>query len=502
MIQGTGSNVGKSVLVAGLCRIFLQDGYRVAPFKSQNMALNSYVTRRKGEMGRAQVVQAQACRLEPDVKMNPILLKPTTDVGSQVIFMGQPVDNMTVEEYIRYKREVFPMVVETFDELARENDIVVMEGAGSPAEINLKEHDIVNMKMARAAGAGVILTGDIDRGGVFASLVGTMELLEPGEREKVKGFLINKFRGREELLKPGLDFLARKTGRDTLGVIPYIHKLGLPQEDSVEFKSRLEGVGESSGNQKVNIAILDLAHISNFSDFDPLYLEPDVAVSIIRPGRPLGRPDAVIIPGSKNVISDLENLRSEGRGEELREFIEGGGSVVGICGGYQIMGETVKDPHRMESSAESAEGLGLLKVTTSLSARKTLTQVEGVHLESGLPIRGYEIHHGETERKDMQAVFAVEDGRTDGSIRAEGNAWGTYIHGIFDEDAFRRWFIDRLRERKGFEPLVSIQARYELESEFNRLADLLRRHIDMDKIYAILGLPASKLEGKSTEIER
>ncbi len=488
MVQGTGSNVGKSILVAGLCRVFLQDGYRVAPFKSQNMALNSFVTRKGGEMGRAQVVQAQACRLEPEVRMNPILLKPTTDVGAQVIYMGKPVGNMTVEEYIGYKEEVFPRVVNVFKELAEHNDLVVMEGAGSPAEINLKEHDIVNMKMALAAGAEVILAGDIDKGGVFASLVGTMELLDAAERERVKGFVINKFRGRVELLEPGLDFLAQRTGREILGVVPYINNLALPQEDSVEFKSRRQGVERNLDNDRVNIAVLDLPRISNFNDLDPFYLEPDVNVSVVGPGQALGRPDAVIIPGSKNTIADLETLHREGRGEQLRRFAAGGGTVVGICAGYQIMGAVIKDRHHIESSQEEADGLGLLDVATSLVPEKTLTQVEGTHIKSGLPVRGYEIHHGETQRGGLSAVVSIGDGRLDGSLGAIGSVWGTYIHGIFDEDAFRRWFIDSLRARKGLKPLESVQARYDLEVEFDRLADVIRGNVNMDKIYAVLDL--------------
>lgn len=487
MIQGTGSNVGKSILVAGLCRVFLQDGYRVAPFKSQNMALNSFVTRQGGEMGRAQVVQAQACRREPGVRMNPILLKPTTDVGAQVIFMGQPVGNMTVEEYIQYKLKVFPLVLKVFSELAEDNDLVVMEGAGSPAEINLKEHDIVNMKMAQAAGAHVLIAGDIDRGGVFASLVGTMELLDPAERERVKGFLINKFRGRAELLKSGLDFLARRTGKETIGVVPHIENLGLPQEDSVEFKSHPQKAMPRD-EQRVNIALLDLPHISNFTDLDAFYIEPDVDVAIIRPGQSFGDSDAVILPGSKNVIADLQHLLSHGLGEQLRGFAAKGGTVVGICGGYQIMGALIEDPHQVESSRERACGIGLLDVATSLAREKTLTQVEGTHIESGLPVRGYEIHHGETGRGGLRAVFKVSGGRLDGSINDQGNLWGTYIHGVFDQDAFRRWFIDRLRLKKNLSPLCSVQAQYDLEAEFDRLAHVMRSNVNMGRIYAILDL--------------
>ncbi len=488
MIQGTGSNVGKSILVAGLCRIFLQDGFRVAPFKSQNMALNSFVTRKGGEMGRAQVVQAQACRLEPDVTMNPILLKPTTDVGAQVILMGKPVGNMSVEEYIDYKREVFPGVVDAYRELAEGYDIIVMEGAGSPAEINLKEHDIVNMKMAHAAGAKVILAGDIDKGGVFASLVGTMELLDEEEREKVKGFVINKFRGRVELLEPGLDFLTGKTGIETLGVIPYMDNLALPQEDSVEFKSGLPGEAKPRGNDCVNIAVMDLPHISNFTDIDPFYLEPDVKIRVVRSGQPIGNPDAVILPGSRNVIADLKKLHDEGYGRQLHELALKGAAVVGICGGYQMLGSVIRDPHHIESSRMLANGMKLLEVTTSLTPEKKLTQVKGRHMGSGFRVLGYEIHHGETEKGGLCAMFELEGGRLDGSVNPRGNVWGTYIHGVFDRDEFRRWFIDGLRTRRGLQPLGEVQARYDIEKELDRLAGVMRRRLRMDNIYRMLGL--------------
>jgi cobyric acid synthase CobQ len=402
--------------------------------------------------------------------------------------MGKPVGNMSVEEYINYKREVFPGVINAYGELAKDYDIIVMEGAGSPAEINLKEHDIVNMKMARAAGAKVILTGDIDKGGVFASLVGTLELLDGEEREKIKGFLINKFRGRVELLQPGLDFLTRKTGIETLGVIPYMDNLALPQEDSVEFKSSPAGETTPRGNDCVNIAIMDLPHISNFTDIDPFYLEPDIKIRVVRPGQPIGNPDAVILPGSRNVIADLKKLHDEGYDRQLHDLALKGAAVVGICGGYQMLGSVIRDPHHIESSRMLANGMKLLEVTTSLTPEKKLTQVKGRHMGSGFQVLGYEIHHGETDKGELRAMFELQGGRLDGAVNSRGNVWGTYIHGVFDGDEFRRWFIDGLRTRRGLEPLREVQARYDIERELDRLAGIMRLHLRMDKIYHMLGL--------------
>ncbi len=307
MLQGTSSNAGKSIMAAAFCRILLQDGYSVAPFKAQNMSLNSYVTRDGGEMGRAQVVQAQACRIDPDVRMNPILLKPSSDTGAQVILMGKPVGNMDVNTYIRYKPEAFTAVKEAYDSLASEHDVIILEGAGSPAEVNLKHHDIVNMTMARYARSPVILVGDIDRGGVFASFIGTMEVLAEWERALVAGFVINRFRGDKSLLDDAINYVERYTGRPTFGVVPYLQDLGLPEEDSVTFKSGPKEETRPAGDV-VEIALIDLPHISNFTDFDSLRLEPDVHLSIVREPRDMGHPDVVILPGSKNVIGDLDYL--------------------------------------------------------------------------------------------------------------------------------------------------------------------------------------------------
>jgi len=368
----------------------------VAPFKAQNMSLNSFVTSGGLEMGRAQVVQAQACRREPDVRMNPILLKPNSDTGSQVILRGRPVANMDALDYFRYKAAAFEEVRWCYDDLAAENDAVVLEGAGSPAEVNLKSHDIVNMAMARHAGAPVLLVGDIDRGGVFAAFVGSMEVFTEQERSQVAGFVVNKFRGKQSLLGDANDYVLQHTGKPVLGVVPYLHNLGLPEEDSVGFKlgalDDLQATGE-----RVEIAVIDLPHISNFTDFDSLRVEPDVRVRIVRSAAELGSPAAIVLPGSKNVHGDLLYLVQSGLARVIAEAARSGRvEVVGICGGFQMLGEKLDDPHRLESDGVGAAGLGLLPVTTTLELDKTLKRTTVRHIDSGLEVAGYEIHHGQT----------------------------------------------------------------------------------------------------------
>ena len=488
MFQGTSSNAGKSVLTAALCRILLQDGVRVAPFKSQNMSLNSFVTHDGHEMGRAQVVQAQACRLDPDVRMNPILLKPNSDTGCQVIVDGRPVGNMSVGQYIDYKPQAFDAAKASYDSLAEQYDAVVLEGAGSPAEVNLKHHDIVNMPMARYARAPVLLVGDIDRGGVFASFVGSMEVLCEWERALVAGFVINRFRGDASLLAPAIDYTERHTGRPTLGTVPFVADLGLPQEDSVEFKSGALDQAESNG-QTVEVAVIDLPHISNFTDFDALRVEPDVRLRIVRSADELNTPAAVILPGSKNVLGDLKYLRDRGLAKKLLQLAQGGKTqVVGICGGFQILGRQILDPHHIESSEERAEGLGLLDVTTSLAAEKTLARTTATHVPSGHTVHGYEIHHGQTEAGAVQPAFEREAAGVLGVAQAGHAVWGTYLHGVFDADEFRRWFVDRLRERQGLEPKGQVVATYDIEAALDRLADVVRRSLDMKQIYRLMGL--------------
>ena len=488
MVQGTSSGAGKSVLTAALCRILLQDGYRVAPFKAQNMSLNSFVTADGGEMGRAQVLQAQACRIAPDVRMNPVLLKPNSDTGAQVIVRGKPVGNMDVDRYSQYKAEAFGRVQAAYDDLAREHDVIVLEGAGSPAEINLKAHDIVNMRMARYAGANVLLVGDIDRGGVFASFIGTMETLTEEERARIGGYVVNRFRGKEALLEDALEYMQRYTGRPVLGVVPYLHGLGLPEEDSVAFKAAA-GDGTPLPAGMVDIVVLDLPHISNFTDVDSLRGEPDVRVRIVRSAEELGRPDAVILPGSRNVIGDLEHLRREGLDRAIIALAAGGETeVVGICGGFQMMGETISDLDGVESGRASVPGLGLLSVSTEMRREKVLARTKGRHLASGEEVAGYEIHHGRTPAMGVVPVVVLEDGRSEGATLGDGRMWGTYLHGIFDADGFRRWFVDRLRQRRGLPPAGKVLARYDLEPALDRLADVVRRSLRMEEIYRLAGL--------------
>lgn len=482
MLQGLSSNAGKSVLTAALCRIFLQDGLSVAPFKAQNMSLNSFVTRDGGEMGRAQVLQAQACRLEPDVRMNPVLLKPNSETGSQVIVLGRPVGNMGVGQYIRYKPQIFETITKAYDELAATSQVMVLEGAGSPAEVNLKSHDVVNMRMARHAGARVLLAGDIDRGGVFASFVGTMEVMEEWERALVAGFIVNRFRGKQELLGDAIDYVRRFTGVETFGVVPYLHSLGLPEEDSVSFKeARPRGTGGD-----VVIAAVDLPHISNFTDLDALGLEPDVELRIARRPEDLDGADAIILPGSRNVFSDLQYLWSSGLSQAV---LASRAEIVGVCGGLQMLGACIADPDGVESGGLAARPLGLLSLATEMAVDKVLCQAGCVFLTTGEEVRGYEIHHGRTRVLDGRTVPVMT--RVDGAVigwgREDGMVWGTYLHGVFDADEFRRSFLDRLRVRKGLAPLQGIQVAYDLEAALDRLAGVVRGALDMDRVYGLLG---------------
>jgi len=491
MFQGTSSNAGKSVLAAAMCRILLQDGYRVAPFKTQNMSLNSFVTREGGEMGRAQVVQAQACRIDPDVRMNPVLLKPNDDTGAQVILWGKPVGNMNVTQYIHYKPVAFEEAKRAFDSLAKEFDVIVLEGAGSPAEINLKHHDIVNMKMAQYAEAPVLLVGDIDRGGIFASFVGTMEVLAEWERKLIAGFVINRFRGKKELLGPAIEYTRSHTGLPFLGIVPYLHDLGLPEEDSVEFKSG--ALDTSFRGNEIEIAVIDLPHISNFTDFDSLRIEPDVFLHIVRSTKDLDRPDAIIIPGSKNVIGDLEYLRQSGLDRKIIALTDQAETeVVGICGGFQMLGERIDDPYGIESLTQTMPGLGLLPIYTIMARTKTLVRTDGTHLPSGLKVRGYEIHHGQTEGRPLIPLLLRKDGEVIGAGIEDKRIWGTYLHGIFDADEFRRWFIDRLRIRRNLPTVGKVCAIYDLEPAYERLAEVVRGSLKMDEIYRLMGLRRTK----------
>ena len=493
MFLGTSSNAGKSVLTAAMGRILLQDGYSVAPFKAQNMSLNSHVTADGGEMGRAQVVQAQACRLAPDVRMNPVLLKPNSDMGSQVIVMGKPVGNMEVSDYINYKGRVFETVCRAYDSLASEMDVVVLEGAGSPAEVNLKSHDIVNLAMAEYAGAATMLVGDIDRGGVFASFAGTMDLLSERERALISGYVINRFRGKAELLKDAIDITFRHTGLPTFGVVPYIPDLGLPEEDSVSFKAG--DTFAAAGNrgqgraEMVDIAIVDLPHISNFTDFDALAMEPDVRLRIVRRAADLGQPDVVMLPGSKNTIDDLAHIQRMGLTDGILALARGGkAEVVGICGGFQMICRRIEDPHAIESRAGGIEGLGLLDAVTTMAQEKSLHQVGGRHTASGMAVKGYEIHHGETTSDNLSPSVVRNDGDTIGLASLNGRIWGTYLHGIFDDDDFRRWYIDRQRVQKALAPVGRVLVTYDVDAALDRLADVVRNNLQISKIYRKAGL--------------
>ncbi len=487
MFQGTSSNAGKSILTAALCRILLQDGVRVAPFKSQNMSLNSYVTADGGEMGRAQVVQAQACRLDPDVRMNPVLLKPNSDTGSQVIVRGKPVGNMRVAEYVAYKSVAFEAAKQCYDSLAAEYEAIVLEGAGSPGEVNLKSHDIVNMRMAQYAQAPVLIVGDIDRGGVFASFVGTMEVLEAWERALVAGWVVNRFRGDASLLSPAFDYTLAHTGKPVLGVVPYLARLNLPQEDSVEFKSG--SLDAAAAAAAVEIAVIDLPHISNFTDFDAFSVEQDVRVRIVRRGDELGRPDAVVLPGSKNTLADLAYLKRSGLAEKIARLAAAGAAdIVGICGGFQMLGREIRDPQCIESPDGRDMGLGLLAVDTTMAAEKTLTRATARHTPSGLGVHGYEIHHGQTPTGELTPLFVRSDGEAVGVAAPAGRVWGTYLHGVFDADEFRRWFIDQLRLRKGLPAVGAVQGRYDIEPALDRLAAVVREGLDMQRFYRIMGL--------------
>ena len=485
MFQGTSSNAGKSIMAAAFCRIFVQDGMRVAPFKAQNMSLNSHVTPVGDEMGRAQVVQAAAAKVIPDSRMNPVLLKPNSDTGSQVIINGKPVGNMHVRQYHAYKPKAWEAVTASYDELSGSYDVIVLEGAGSPGEINLKSHDIVNMKMAAYARSPVLLVGDIDRGGVYASFAGTLDVLEEWERRLIAGFVVNKFRGDVSLLDDAHTFLKNHTGKDVFGVVPYLMNMTIPQEDSVALR---EGFYQqrAAADQQVEIAVIDLPHISNFTDIDPLYFEPDVTVRFVEHSESLGRPEAVILPGSKNVASDLAHLRKSGLDKAIIEYAARGGRVIGICGGYQMLGRDLRDPHAIETTDPAVPGLGLIDIDTVLEREKTLTKRTGTHLESGHTISGYEIHHGISTGNE-HPVLSFGEGEYCGSQNDSKNIWGAYLHGIFDEDQFRRWFIDQLRQDRDLEPVGEVVAPYDLDKSLDDLAAAVRTCFEMDKIYQLIG---------------
>ncbi|NPV27521.1 MAG: cobyric acid synthase [Firmicutes bacterium] len=512
MIQGTSSHVGKSVVCTALCRIFKQDGYRVTPFKSQNMALNSYVTPEGGEIGRAQGVQAEAAGVPASVLMNPILLKPKADQVAQVVVLGRPVADMSAQNYRHeYLPQAITIVKHALEELSRQYQVVVIEGAGSPAEVNLKDQDIANMKVAELADAPVLLVADIDRGGVFASLVGTMELLTSTERDRVAGFIINKFRGDLSLLKPGLDWLEQRTGKPVLGVIPYT-RVEIEEEDSVALeelaagrqRGRVDQPGREEGN--IDIAVIMLPRISNFTDFDPLFREPQTRVRYVQRRDELGEPDVIILPGTKNTALDLLYLRESGLAEAIVTRAETGGMVVGICGGYQMLGKWLHDPELVESDHAKLPGLGLLDVETVFAREKVTHQVKarvvsglsGWSALAGQRLTGYEIHMGKTTLGPMAQNLCLIEERsgktvheTDGSVGLDGRVMGTYIHGLFDQPEFRRRWLNTLRMRKGWTPVegeVDLDYRQLKEDRYDRLAAFFREHLDLKRIYDLLGL--------------
>ena len=489
MIQGTMSNAGKSFLAAGLCRLFQRDGFRVAPFKSQNMALNSYVTADGCEIGRAQAVQAEACGLLPDVRMNPILLKPVTDMGSQVILMGKPAGIMKADEYYRKKKEYIPLIRDAYESLAAENDIIVIEGAGSPVELNLKENDIVNMGMAEIADSPVILVGDIDRGGVFAQLYGTCALLEPHEKERIVGLIINKFRGDIGLLTGGLETLEQLTGKRVLGVVPYMD-VRMEAEDSLAdcLQEKPSGDGTPAG---IDIAVIRFPRISNFTDFQPLSGEPGVRVRYVGTMDELGSPDLIILPGTRSTMKDLGWFRECGLMEAVLGIHGKGTPVLGICGGYQMLGTRIEDPDGQEGSGFMA-GLCLLPAVTVFKAEKVTRQaagrtaVTGILSLDGLPLEGYEVHQGRTF-SDGASPFAVLDGAADGCV--SGLVFGTYLHGLFDSDPFRRSFLEWLAVRKGVSlPDSGLNYRTGRGRQYDRAAEILRSSIDLEAVYRFMGI--------------
>lgn len=488
MIQGTTSNAGKSILAAALCRIFTQDGYKVAPFKSQNMALNSFITEDGLEMGRAQVVQAEACKIKPDVRMNPILLKPTSDQGSQVIVNGEVMGNMRAMDYYKNKKSYVPMIMEAYNSLANENDIIVIEGAGSPAEINLKQNDIVNMGMAKMAKAPVLIVGDIDRGGVFAALYGTYMLQDEEEKTYIKGNVINKFRGDVQILKPGIDMMEDLIPVPVVGVIPYFH-LNIDDEDSLSDNLVNKVVSP------IDIAVVRLPKISNFTDFNAFEIFSGIKVRYITDVENFKEPDLLIIPGSKNTIDDLLWLRESGVESEILKYASSGGAVFGICGGFQMLCETLSDPYGVENG-KTTRGLGLIAGETIFKQEKTRTRVDGTVKNAtgifknlnGKNFKGYEIHMGVTDLQDNMNEICDLLGNTSTEGYSGGNIYGSYIHGFFDSEEIVSTIINVLAAKKGIDIEIegSISMEEYKDKEYDKLADIVRNNMDMYKIYEIL----------------
>ncbi len=509
MLQGTGSSVGKSALVAGLCRVYQRRGVKVAPFKAQNMALNSFITPEGAEIGRAQATQAEACGLKPHVDMNPVLIKPNSDTGAQVIIHGKPVGNMSAAVYHGYKETAWDAVAGSLQRLREQYELVIIEGAGSPAEINLRDKDIVNMGLATRVAAPVLLIGDIDKGGVFAAMVGTLELVEQNERELIKAFIINKFRGDVTLLEPGLKTIFKRTKVPFAGVVPWFgREIYIPEEDGVALDAAARpeesDVDTKTAGKKLAIGVVRLPHISNFTDFDALQHEPCVELDYIDPGAPLTGYNLIILPGSKNTLADLSQLQIVGFADRLTAFAAAGGAVIGICGGFQMLGAKLLDPGKIESSLGEISGFGLLPMVTEMAAEKVTVQcraqVKGLHFGNSLTVFGYEIHQGRTVSQDNALVTMLNvspaDGTeySDGFITADGRIWGSYMHGIFDDDNFRKAYLDWLRQYS-FGSNVSddvfaagLSYKQRKEDGFNALADLLEKSLDMEMIDKLAGI--------------
>ncbi|ELB2963373.1 cobyric acid synthase [Vibrio parahaemolyticus] len=474
MVQGTTSDAGKSVLVAGLCRVLARKGINVAPFKPQNMALNSAVTKDGGEIGRAQAVQAQACNIEPTVHMNPVLIKPNSDTGAQIILQGKALSNMDAASFHDYKKVAMNTVLDSFSKLTKEFDSIMIEGAGSPAEINLREGDIANMGFAEAADVPVIIVADIDRGGVFAHLYGTLALLSESEQTRVKGFVINRFRGDIRLLQSGLDWLEEKTGKPVLGVLPYLHGLNLEAEDAITAQQEL------NSEVKLNVVVPVLTRISNHTDFDVLRLNPDINLRYVGKGEKIDKADLIILPGTKSVRDDLAYLKSQGWDKDILRHIRLGGKVMGICGGYQMLGKTIDDPDGVEGEPGSSEGLGLLNVHTVLTGSKQLTKTEAVlNLNNQkAKVKGYEIHVGRSRVLDEQPL-ELYNGEFDGAISECGQIMGTYLHGFFDEaealNLITEWVNGTQVKQQDFEALK--------EQGINRIADAIEQHMNLDFLF-------------------
>ncbi|WP_303210583.1 cobyric acid synthase [uncultured Clostridium sp.] len=494
MIQGTMSNAGKSLVTAGLCRVFKQDGYKVAPFKSQNMALNSFITKEGLEMGRAQVMQAEACGIEPSVNMNPILLKPTNDVGSQVIVNGEVLGNMSARDYYKKKTELIPHIMEAYNNLAKEYDIIVMEGAGSPAEINLKENDIVNMAMAKLVNSPVLLVGDIDRGGVFASIAGTLMLLEEDERKMIKGTIINKFRGDVNILKPGLDMIEEITKTPVVGVVPYM-ELDIDDEDSLSERFNNKGTVDL-----IDIAVIRLPRISNFTDFNTFEYIPGVSLRYVKSVRELKDPDMIILPGTKNTMEDLKWLRESGLETQILKQAAKGKVIFGICGGYQMLGMELSDPFNVESGGTMA-GMGLLPTKTVFEKEKVRTRVSGNFNEvsgilaelSYVEFEGYEIHMGQTTYDfNEEELTTIDNVNGEDIIKNDGlykdNVYGSYIHGIFDKEEVSKAIVESLCIHKGidYSSISTVDIEKYKEEQYDKLAEGIRNSLDMKAIYKIL----------------